>query len=86
MIITMMVVLHNGHTQCNTQSLIKCDAKMERTGDILWAIKWLRKTSIPLFVKTPKNIFSYGIFQYDQTVTYLMSFNASEVAEYVLHH
>ena len=33
---------------------------------------------IPLFIKTPKNIFSYGVSQYDKNCTYTMSFNVSE--------
>ena len=31
-----------------------------------------------LFIKTPKNIFSYGVSQYDKNSTYAVSFNASE--------
>ena len=30
---------------------------------------------IPLFIKTPKNIFSYGVSQYDKNSAYTMSFN-----------
>ena len=33
---------------------------------------------IPLFIKTPKNIFSHGVSQYDKNSTYTMSFNVSE--------
>ena len=33
---------------------------------------------IPLFIKTPKNIFSYGMSQYDKNYAYTMSFNVSE--------
>ena len=33
---------------------------------------------VPLFIKTPKNIFSYGVSQYDKNSTYTMSFNVSE--------
>ena len=33
---------------------------------------------IPLFIKTPKNIFSYGVSQYDKNSAYTMSFNLSE--------
>ena len=33
---------------------------------------------IPLFIKTPKIIFSYGVSQYDKNSAYTMSFNASE--------
>ena len=32
---------------------------------------------IPLFIKTPKNIFSYGKSQYDKNSAYTMSFNVS---------
>ena len=34
--------------------------------------------SIPLFVKTPKKIFSYGVSQYNKNSVYTMSFNVSE--------
>ena len=33
---------------------------------------------IPLFIKTPKNIFGYGVSQYDKNSAYAMSFNTSE--------
>ena len=33
---------------------------------------------IPLFIKTPKDIFSYGISQYDKNSAYTVSFNVSE--------
>ena len=33
---------------------------------------------IPLFIKTPKNIFSYGVSQYDKNSAYTMSFIVSE--------
>ena len=32
---------------------------------------------IPLFIKTPKNIFSYGVSQYDKNSAYTISFNVS---------
>ena len=32
----------------------------------------------PLFIKTPKNIFSYGVSQYNKNSAYTMTFNASE--------
>ena len=38
---------------------------------------------IPLFIKTPKNIFSYGVYQYDKNSAYTMSFNVSEANEWV---
>ena len=37
-----------------------------------------RETIIPLFIKTPKNIFSYGLSQYNKNSAYGMSFNVSE--------
>ena len=33
---------------------------------------------IPLFIKTPKDIFSYGMSQYDKNPAFKMSFNVSE--------
>ena len=44
------------------------------------------ETVIPLFIKTPKNIFSYGVSQYDKNSSYTMSFNISEAAEWVLQY
>ena len=38
---------------------------------------------IPLFIKTPKNIFSYGVLQYNKNSVYTMSFNVSEKKEWV---
>ena len=38
---------------------------------------------IPLFIKTPKYIFSYGVSQYDKNSPYTMSFNVSEANEWV---
>ena len=38
---------------------------------------------IPLFIKTPKNIFSYGVLQYDKNSAYTMSFNVSEEKEWM---
>ena len=38
---------------------------------------------VPLFIKTPKNIFSYGVSQYDKNSAYTMSFNVSEAKEWV---
>ena len=40
------------------------------------------ETIIPLFIKTPKNIFSYGVSQYDKNSAYKMTFNVSEVKEW----
>ena len=55
---------------------------MEKTGSILQAIKY-GETIIPLFIKTPKNIFSYGVSQYDKNSTYTMSFNVFEAKDWV---
>ena len=33
---------------------------------------------IPLFIKTPKNIFSHGVSQYNKNSAHKMSFNVSE--------
>ena len=33
---------------------------------------------IPLFIKTPRDIFSYGVSQYDENSAYTMSFSVSE--------
>ena len=38
---------------------------------------------IPLFIKTPGNIFSYSVSQYDKNSAYTMSLNASEEKEWV---
>ena len=38
---------------------------------------------IPLFIKTPKNIFSYGVSNYDKNSAYKMSFNVSEEKKWV---
>ena len=38
---------------------------------------------IPLFIKTPKNIFSYDVSQYDKNFAYTMPFNVSEEKEWV---
>ena len=38
---------------------------------------------ILLFIKAPKNIFSYGISQYDKNSAYSLSFNASEKKKWV---
>ena len=44
------------------------------------------KTIIPVFIKTPKNIFSYGVSQYDNNSAYTMSFNVSKASEWVLRY
>ena len=41
------------------------------------------RTLMPLFIKTPKNIFSYGVSQYDKSSSYTMSFNIFEATEWV---
>ena len=38
----------------------------------------LDESQITFFIKTPKNIFSYGVSQYDKNSAYTMSFNVSE--------
>ena len=38
---------------------------------------------LPLFIKTPKNIFSHSASQYDKNSAYTMSFNVSEEKEWV---
>ena len=38
---------------------------------------------IPLFIKTPKNVFSYGVSQYDKNSAYTMSFNVSKEKEWI---
>ena len=44
------------------------------------------ETLIPLFIKTPKNVFSHGVPQYHKNSTYTMSFNVSEEKEWVLQY
>ena len=41
------------------------------------------ETLMPLFIKTPKNVISYGVSQYDKNSAYTMSFNVSEEKEWV---
>ena len=43
----------------------------------------LDQALIPLFIKTPKNMFSYGVSQYDKNSAYTMSFNVSEEKEWM---
>ena len=38
---------------------------------------------MPLFIKTPKNIFSYSVSQYDKNSAYTMPFNVSEEKEWM---
>ena len=38
---------------------------------------------IPLFIKTPKNIFSYGVSRHDKNSAYTMSLNVAEAREWV---
>ena len=40
----------------------------------------------PLFIKTPKNVFSYGVSQYDKNSAYTKSFNVSEEKERVYQY
>ena len=41
------------------------------------------ETIIPLLIKTPKNIFTYGVSQYDKNSAYTMLLNVSEGREWV---
>ena len=41
------------------------------------------EAQIPLFIKTPRNIFSYSVSQYDKNSPYTMSFNVSEEKDWV---
>ena len=41
---------------------------------------------IPLFIKTRKNMFNYGVSQYDRNSAYTMSFNVSDASEWVLQY
>ena len=43
----------------------------------------LDEALIPLFIKTPKDIFTYGMSQYVKNSTYTMSFSVSETKEWV---
>ena len=38
---------------------------------------------VPLFIKTPKNIFSYGVSEYDKNSAHTMSFNVSDKKAWV---
>ena len=44
------------------------------------------ETIIPLFIKKPKNIFSYGVSQYDKNSTCTMLFNVSDAKQWVLQY
>ena len=39
-----------------------------------------------LFIKTPENIFSYVVSQYDKDLAYAMSFDVSKVPEWMLQY
>ena len=41
---------------------------------------------IPLFIKTPKNIFCYGVSQYHKNSAYKMSFNVSKEKEWMFQY
>ena len=41
---------------------------------------------ILLFIKTPKDIFSYGMSQFNKNSAYAMSFNVSEEKEWVAQY
>ena len=40
---------------------------------------------LPLFIKTPKSIFSYGVSQYDKNSAYTISFNVYEEKDWCLN-
>ena len=42
-----------------------------------------KEALMSLSIKTPKNIFSYGVSQYDKNSAYTISFNVSEEKEWV---
>ena len=44
------------------------------------------ETIMLLFIKTPKNLFSYETSQYDKSSAYTISFNVSEVLAWVLQY
>ena len=46
----------------------------------------LDEALIPLFIKTPKDIFSYSVSKFDKNSTYTMSFNVSEEKEWVAQY
>ena len=48
---------------------------------VVLSVKVSCNTIIPLFIKTPKNILSYDISQYDQNSAYKRPFNVSEIPE-----
>ena len=41
---------------------------------------------IPLFIKTPKTIFSYGVSHYDENSAHTMSFNVFEAKEWAFQY
>ena len=43
----------------------------------------VNEVMVPLFIKTPKNVFSYGVSQYNKNSAYIMLFNVSEEKEWV---
>ena len=43
----------------------------------------VNEAPIPLFIKKSKDIFSYGVSQYDKSSAYTMSFNVSEKKRWV---
>ena len=57
-------------------------------GKDLWYIVGYQldgETIMLLLIKTPKNIFNYGVSQYDKNSAYAMSFNVFEVPELALY-
>ena len=41
---------------------------------------------MPLFIKTPRNTFSYGVLEHDKNSAYTMSFNVSEEKAWVAQY
>ena len=41
---------------------------------------------IPLIIKAPKSIFSFGVSQHDKNLAHTMSFNVYEIPELVIHY
>ena len=73
----------------NVNKVVLSDKVPCNTGKDWWYTVGYRvdgKATIPLFIKTPKNIFSYGVSQYDKNSAYTMSFNVSETLECVLQY
>ena len=64
--------------------VVSCNNGKERPYIVDYQVE--RRTMIPLFIKTPKNILSYGVSQYDRNLAHTVSFIVSEVLVWVLHY